>query len=74
MDSVKDDDCFEEDISFYEDDDIFANTVQKNKLYQVEHTAKNISEISHMQANTVDQVSTLLGKNNEPQNKHCHLL
>ncbi|CAO3628269.1 unnamed protein product [Mucor hiemalis] len=60
VDSVKDDDCFEEDISFYEDDDIFANTVQKNKLYQVEHTAKNISEISHMQANTVDQVSTLL--------------
>jgi hypothetical protein len=51
----------EEDMTF-DDDDIFTDNSNKKKSYQVDYTTKNITQLTKMQADTIDQVSTLLGK------------
>jgi hypothetical protein len=57
-----DNDSHNEEDMAYDDDDIFTDTNNhKKKAYQVDFTAKSIQEITKMQVDTVNQVSTLLG-------------
>lgn len=52
----------EEDMNFDDNDDIFTDNNQRKKSYQVDYTTKDITELTKMQADTIDQVSSLLGK------------
>lgn len=59
---MNEDDDNEEDMAF-DDDDIFTDNInQKKKAYQVDFTTKSIEEITKMQSETVNQVSSLLGR------------
>lgn len=60
MNNDNDDSNNEDDIA-YDDDDMFTDTSHKKKMYQVDFSTKNIEQITKMQIETVDQVSTLLG-------------
>lgn len=70
MNNDNDDSNNEEDIA-YDDDDIFTDTSHKKKTYQVDFSTKNIEQITKMQIETIDQVSTLLGT---LYNKHIRLI
>jgi hypothetical protein len=60
--NIDDDSNNEEDTTFDDDDDIFTDTVNhKKKSYQVDFTTKSVEQITTMQVETINQVSTLLG-------------
>jgi hypothetical protein len=58
-----DDSNNEEDNSYDDDDDdYFTDNSHKKKTYQVDFTTRSAKEITKMQTETINQVSTLLGK------------
>lgn len=68
MNNENEDSNNEEDNSYDDDDDYFTDTSHKKKTYQVEFITRSAKEITEMQIDTINQVSTLLGKNKIKRN------